>query len=639
MRKRWLMGFVSILVVLSMGFVACAGGGIGGRGVRMIAGQHMALAQGYFRNAQNVPFTYAVVVTVSEHNIVDVATIGNPLHAHSPEFGALALPILKANVLAHQSANIDVVVGSTISSIGFILAVDEALQNAGAPDHMRFAGGPVYQPRAITSDIDILVMGTGLSGLTAAIKAKTDAPGANVVLIDKSQITGGTSRMAAPVFWLPHDDTQQSRDHFLEFYYFMAQGDADRTILRSFADNVRPAFRLVTNNAVIPPGEFIAGFTTHQWIRWPARDHWPGPGTTAANRMIDALVERAIGYGIPVLTGVEGVELRVDPANPGRVIGAYAVSRTNIRYTFNTSTGVILATGGHGWNREMIDTYHAGLHIDRSYSHPTHTGDGYRMGRAIGARTLITGGRIGTSAVYGSIPIVREAVGVPIASDGELMRWGTDNPVPARASGYVNMFGYSPPDGLRAQFDAASNVYLGATTQLIRRCQRTHLVYLNAKRGEARAAGRPDPSFYMLRRVAAVPRHPGNPVIYYGTSVEELINAFPAGMRDTMRAGIVDAFAPSVAAGDGRPFAPGAGQFLIATRIHGSDIGTIGGLMIDTDARVLREAGGTFTGLYAVGDLANGQFLYQNYMSGTALSIGVFTGYMAGAHAAARFNN
>ncbi|MCL2422227.1 MAG: FAD-binding protein, partial [Defluviitaleaceae bacterium] len=551
----------------------------------------------------------------------------------------LALPVLKANVLAHQSANIDVVAGSTISSLGFILAVDQALQQAEAPTHMRFAGGPVYQPRAITSDIDILVMGTGLSGLTAAIKAKTEAPDANVVLIDKSQITGGTSRMAAPVFWLPHDDTQQSRDNFLEFYYHMAQGDADRTILRAFADNVRSAYRLIINNSNIPAGEFIAGFSTHQWIRWPARDHWAGPGTTPGNRMIDALVERAIGYGIPILTGVEGFQLIVDPANPARVIGAYARSRTNITYTFNTSAGVILATGGHGWNRDMIDTYHAGLHIDRPYNHPTHTGDGYRMGRDIGARTLITGGRIGTSAVYGTIPIVRDVVGVPIANDGELIRWGTQNPIPARAAGYVNMFGYSPPNGLLAQFDAASNAHLAATTQLIRRCQRTHLVYLNAKRAEARAAGLPDPTFYMLRWIAAVPRHPGNPIIYYGTSVEELINAFPAGMRDTMRAGIVDAFAPSTAPGDGRPFAPGAGAYLIATRIHGSDIGTIGGLMIDTNAQVLREAGGTFTGLYAVGDLANGQFLYQNYISGTALSIGTFTGFMAGAHIAEQFNN
>ena len=624
--KKPMIVLMALFLGLSMlGFVTCATQ----RGGAMIPGQYTVHAMGYFHNLNNQPITYAVVVTVSDRQIIDISTIGNLRDSHSAEFGVLAIPILRNRVLAHQTAGVDVVTGSTISSMGFLHAVDQALEKAGAPSRMRIHSRPVFPARSVTEDIDILVMGTGLSGLAAAIKAKTDAPDARVVMIDKSEITGGTSRMAFPVVWLPLDDDDV--DNYLEFYYRMARGDADRDVLRAFANNALSAFRMIAgNNMAWHPA---ATFSTS--LRMRSINMGP-PGTVGGgNAFIDALVARAIAMDIPIKTGVEGFELIVDPANPARVIGARARTKTNITYTFNTSAGVVLATGGHGWNPEMIERYHAGFHGDRSYNHPTHTGDGYRMGREIGARTLMKGAKIGTSAVYGSFPIARQPVGVPIANDGELMRWGVGaNAIPAEPPGYVNMFGYSPRNGqgLLPMFEGEGGGILEATTELIKRCQRMHRVFMITKRQEARFANPPlpDPTFYMLIRANVVPRHPGNPIIYYGTSPEGLVNAFPANMRDTMRPGILRAF--------NNGYVPGAGTLFVAVRILPSDIGTKGGLMIDPDARVLREAGGVFTGLYAVGDLSIAQFTYQAYVSGTGLAIGGTMGYIAGRHIAAQFN-
>ena len=626
--RKSIFTLMTLLIGLSiMGFATCSTQAGARRGA-MVPGQYMALAKGYFHNLNNQPITYGVVVTVSDRQIIDISTIGNLRDSHSQEFGVLAIPILRDKVLAHQTAGVDVITGSTISSMGFLLAVDEALGKAGAPARMRINSRPVFPPRAVTKDIDILVMGTGLSGLSAAIKAKTDAPDARVVLIDKSEITGGTSRMAAPVVWLPLNEADT--DNYLEFFYRMARGDADRSILRAFADNALNAFNLIAGNSMT--WHPAATFSTS--LRMRSINMGP-PGTIAGgNAFIDTLVSRAIAMGIPIMTGVRGYELIVDPANPARVIGARARSKTNISYTFNTSVGVILATGGHGWNASMIDKYHAGFHGDRPYNHPTHTGDGYRMGREIGARTLMKGGKIGTSAIYGSFPIVRQAVGVPIASDGELMRWGVGaRAIPAEPPGYVNMFGYSPRNGqgLLPMFDGEDGGILEATTELIKRCQRMHRVFMITKRQEARFATPPlpYPTFYMLTRGNSVPRHPGNAIVYFGETPEQLVQAFPAAMRDTMRPGILRAF--------NNGYVPGVGSFFIAQRIHPSDIGTMGGLMIDPNARVLRE-GGVFIGLYAAGDLANGQLLYQAYVSGTGLAIAGTFGFLAGQHAAAQFN-
>jgi hypothetical protein len=60
----------------------------------------------------------------------------------------------------------------------------------------------------------------------------------------------------------------------------------------------------------------------------------------------------------------------------------------------------------------------------------------------------------------------------------------------------------------------------------------------------------------------------------------------------------------------------------------------IGGLMIDTDARVLR-GGSPIPGLYAAGEVALGQFFYLCYpTSGGGLSIAMTFGNLAGYHAA-----
>jgi len=72
-----------------------------------------------------------------------------------------------------------------------------------------------------------------------------------------------------------------------------------------------------------------------------------------------------------------------------------------------------------------------------------------------------------------------------------------------------------------------------------------------------------------------------------------------------------------------------------AVMVKPTTIGSMGGLVIDTDARVLKDDGSAIPGLYATGEVANGGFYNVEYpASGSSLSLGMTFGLEAGRNAA-----
>jgi uncharacterized protein with FMN-binding domain len=73
-----------------------------------------------------------VQVKVSGGKITDVTmlqqTSGNPM---DDQINSYALPILKQETIRHQSANIDMVSGATVTSTGYIQSLQSALDQAG----------------------------------------------------------------------------------------------------------------------------------------------------------------------------------------------------------------------------------------------------------------------------------------------------------------------------------------------------------------------------------------------------------------------------------------------------------------------------------------------------------------------------
>ena len=106
-------------------------------------------------------------------------------HVETPGISDAALTNFPQSIVDAQSLNVDVVSGATLTSEGIRLAVADAIRKAGG-DPDAFAAVPVQKKVAtklIKDHADIIVVGAGGSGMSAAVRA--ESLGANVILIEQ----------------------------------------------------------------------------------------------------------------------------------------------------------------------------------------------------------------------------------------------------------------------------------------------------------------------------------------------------------------------------------------------------------------------------------------------------------------------
>lgn len=73
-----------------------------------------------------------VQVTVASGKVTDVQAVVYPSdNPRDQEINAYALPVLRSEALAAQSAQIDTVSGATVTSVGYLQSLQSALDKAG----------------------------------------------------------------------------------------------------------------------------------------------------------------------------------------------------------------------------------------------------------------------------------------------------------------------------------------------------------------------------------------------------------------------------------------------------------------------------------------------------------------------------
>lgn len=519
-----------------------------------VDGEYTGVSRGFYGDLN-------VTLTIREGKIADIRVENCP---ETPELGGKAIEIMTAAMIENNTSGVDSVSGATVTSAMFRMAVNSLLKEAGAPAGMTEKPA-APEKTAETLDCDVLVMGSGTSGLSAAIAAAEG--GVKVIVIEKQDIPGGSAVTSAGIVYAPVDENDKA--DMVAYYMERAEGKANEEQLQFFADNALDTIAWLESLGVKWMMTVPAGTAPQPRARFSMTAE--GVGMTGA-ALVNPMLAKLAELNVPVMCGVRGTHLLVDES--GMIIGATAESK-KADYTINAKS-VILATGGFDASKELKAKYSPVAENDFPLSSKGNTGDGIIMGQEIGAATEFKGGVIGFDFVDGSLP-----------------QSGL-NAVAMYCNSYVQ------PDGTFV----SDVIDYPITYTAIKELGVDHFYGLY----DAKGAGSAE---------AAVAVGFG----WKGDTVEELAAA--TGMDPAK-------LADAIEKGTGLEEAP-----FYAVMVKPTTIGSMGGLVINTDAQVLNEKMEPIPGLYATGEVANSGFYYIEYpASGSSLSLGMTYGLKAGRQAA-----
>ncbi len=319
----------------------------------------------------------SVTMTVSNTEITDLQIDGSN---ETENIGSFAVTMLKDRIMESQSPNVDAITGATVSSNAILRALDDAFTQAGA-DLSRF---PVVSDTFTglkdyrELDCDIVIIGAGGAGMTAAINATQE--GKNVILLEKMPYAGGNTTKAtggmnaAETHYQAEQGIEDSVQTFIDDTMAGGHNINDKDLVTVMAQNSAAGIDWLDSiGAPLPKISYSGGASVD-------RIHAPADGSGVGAYLVTAFLKKIDELGINVMYDTKATSLIT---TEGTVVGVQAEGK-DAYYTIHAKA-VILATGGFGNNQEMIVHYRDDLNGTVSTSAPGVTGDGITMAEAVGA--------------------------------------------------------------------------------------------------------------------------------------------------------------------------------------------------------------------------------------------------------------
>lgn len=292
----------------------------------------------------------------------------------SPGLGETALEMLSKRAVEQQSVALDAISGATLTSMGYLSAMAQAVESAGLSDSL---AQPVEPPASENSDsdVDVVIVGSGAAGLFAALTLKDPTYTANytdtnVLVLEKLDIAGGSTNLCFG--GLAAGDTLQAntvREHTstpeqmvemlkcrndfgvnepLAFKIF----DRSPDILHTICDYGGP---FAPNYAAT-----LRDYNGYKYLQMDAHsdfilDEQPDDfgcfSNQGGNALSSFLQHKVKQSGVEIRTGAEVTELLMD----GNAVAGVRVSERGNEYEVRAKK-VILACGGFGASSEYMES-------------------------------------------------------------------------------------------------------------------------------------------------------------------------------------------------------------------------------------------------------------------------------------------
>jgi 3-oxosteroid 1-dehydrogenase len=286
-------------------------------------------------------------------------------------------------------------------------------------------------------EVDVVVLGTGGAGLTAALAAHDFGAG-EVLILEKYGMIGGTSAMSGGMLWLPLNGQEAENgveDSFDEIVSYLdglaAENTLDPQNVGAFLDAGPEMLRYFDEKTPVSL-KLFPGFPDYQpnavggkmhgsrsldneafpfdelgpWAKWvnPPKTGWPrrtsmiahnhppnlGPDDLAepaprdfrgaGQALIGSLLKGVIDRGIPLRRESRARTLIREGS---RVVGV-VTEESDATLRIKARKGVVIATGGFEWNEQLVKSFLRGP-MTGPVSVPECEGDGLLMAMEVGA--------------------------------------------------------------------------------------------------------------------------------------------------------------------------------------------------------------------------------------------------------------
>ncbi|MDU1411939.1 MAG: FAD-dependent oxidoreductase [Clostridium sp.] len=546
----------------------------------------------YTINTNGMKGEMTVEVTFDDSSITDIKVV-NHSETYGIGYGMDTTPIevLPKEIIKTQSLNVDTVTGATLTSKFLLQAVKEAVVEAGG-DPEKLPNIETSKSEGKTYDVDVVVVGGGVAGLSAAIEASQG--GADVLILEKQGIVGGaTTRsggklMANGTEYQKEANMEDSNEEMFAYLKKVGGDLIDDSKVKNFVDNSLETFNWMEDLGVeVQDVEPIHSSLTP----WRVHNTKGGGGMTDGHggQIIVPMLNKYNEVDGDILYNVTANELITN--SDKEIVGVKGVNKDGSLVTVNAKS-VILATGGYASNREMMAKYED---FTTGYSTQVpagNIGDGITMAETVGGQIYENPSAQTVYVSYTSGVGINEEAGLIVSEDGKR---------------FVNEYTY--------QYHVGDAMYK----------EKSSLGYYIATSND------PTPTVQYAMTLDTTTS---------ASSIEELaslINIDPATLKST-----VDRYNELCAKGVDEDFGkqndkmyPIEGEKYFAIKLNPAVTVTFSGIVTDLESRVLDANNAPIKGLYAAGETAfPGLFGTEYPGCGVAISAGSFYGRVAGQNAA-----
>lgn len=567
----------------------------------------------YTAEAEGIRSTVKLAVTFSEDAITDIEILEQ---GESRNIADAALEQIPAEILDKQSLAVDVVSSVTFTSRAIINAVTDACEQAGG--NMDLLKAPIEEtPQDEEVTADVVVVGMGLAGVTASMSALDQ--GATVVAVEKAGAAGGSSKYSGGFITGVGTEQQQAVGYDLDVDGYMdyfnsctdqsvKADETDRDAVRAMIERSAGDIKFLEEHGIGITGPDGFGGDFLVW-------HYPATRTSAFDG--DAGGADHIVAGMDYLDAQENFSIYYNtPAtsiltdDSGAITGVLCERDDGSTLTVNAKS-VVLSCGGWAASPELMERFCPDFPsewiLPYTTAAMTDTGDGITMAEALGA------------AVYEDGWWMDLAIGVDPG--------GYTTYFPDTLNGLINYANYFVVDGEGTRVFNVNALYGPRSIAFADAMERTGKIFsiFTAEGFENGIAfieenGRvDDKNIYKADTLEELAEKTGMDVENFTAQVARYNEMCANGVDEDM--------------GQTTLIPIGEGPYY-AVSVKTITMGTIGGLKTNDDNQVLSTDGTPIEGLYGAGELINGKYFNQVYVSGCAQLLCSDSGIVAGAAAA-----